>query len=125
MAARAAVLIGINYTSGPPSVSATATTSPRTQPVPGAEADAQAVAARLQGAGYATRTLLGSAATRQAILDALEEARGEAGPDGLLVGYFAGHGAVDPYNAQAAYLVPADGDPDSLYLTGIALDDLA
>src|SRR4051794_5692568 len=90
MPTRSAVVIGINYTVLAPSLGETAAARASSNPLRGAEADAQALAALLAETGYAVRTLLGPAATRAAILDALEEGRATAGADGLLLCYFAG-----------------------------------
>ena len=59
MAQNAAVIIGINYDAGG--------ARPGLPPVRYAEADARAVAALLEPAGYAVALLIGAAATREAI----------------------------------------------------------
>jgi hypothetical protein len=78
-----------------------------------------------RGAVYRVTTLLGAQASRRAILDLLREQARAAGPDGLLLVYFAGHGQVDPDDPNTAYLLPADADPAALSATAIPLDDVA
>jgi tetratricopeptide (TPR) repeat protein len=117
MAARAAVVVGINYTADPP----TPTQIPELK---FAEADAQAITDRLKQAGYDVVCLLGAAASERAIRRALVQAARAAGEAGLCVIYFSGHGLLDPTNPQRAYLAPADVEPDAPAVTAIALNDL-
>jgi effector-associated domain 1 (EAD1)-containing protein/caspase domain-containing protein len=123
--ARVAAVIGINYTAFPAGVAAEAQNRAGLAALRYAEADATALAAALQGAGYAVETLLGAAATRPAILDLLRRQARAAGSGGLLLVYFAGHGQVDPDDAGTAYLLPVDADPNDPADRGIPLDDLA
>src|SRR5579859_4501832 len=125
MPTRAAVVVGLNYSTFPPGLAADVATRAGRSLLQFAEADAAALAALLQDRGDAVVSLLGPAATHAAILAALQTAVRAIGRDGRLIFYFAGHGEIDPYNAQAAYLLPADADPESLYLTALSLDDLA
>jgi uncharacterized caspase-like protein len=113
MAQRCALVIGINYTQS------------RSSTLHFAESDAAAMADTLKEADYSVVTLLGEAATRRAIIEALRSQSSHAGSDGLLLFYFAGHGEVDPSDSDTAYLMPADADPDALAATAIALDDVA
>jgi hypothetical protein len=122
---RVAAVIGINYTAFPPAVAAEAQTRAGMAPLRYAEADADAMEALLRAAGYAVETLRGAAATRPAILNLLRRQAQAAGPDGLLLVYFAGHGLVDPDDAGTAYLLPVDADPHDPADRGIPLDDLA
>jgi tetratricopeptide (TPR) repeat protein len=116
MAQNAAVIIGINYDVGG--------ARPGLPPLRYAEADARAVAAILEPAGYAVALLLGAAATREAIARAIPRQRRAAGADGLLLIHFSGHGALDPDDPHVSYLLPADTDVDELSATAIALDYL-
>jgi uncharacterized caspase-like protein len=112
MAQLYALVIGINYTQS------------QINPLHFAESDAAAMADVLEEAGYSVVTLLGEAATRAAIIQALVSQSTHAGSDGLLLFYFAGRGEVDPYDSDTAYLVPADADPNNLVATAISLDNL-
>jgi tetratricopeptide (TPR) repeat protein len=69
--------------------------------------------------------LLGSEATRIAIIKTLEQQSLVAGLDGLLLVHFSGHGDVDPHKPDNAYLLPVDADPQALGATAIPLEDLA
>ncbi len=119
-----AVVIGINYTNPSPGADNDGTRGFVT-PLRFAEADARAMAAALQQHDYDVVTLLGADATRRKIIESLRRQSLAAGGDGLLFVYFAGHGDIDPYDAQIAYLLPADADPEALDSTAIPLDDLA
>jgi tetratricopeptide (TPR) repeat protein len=120
MTGRAAVVVGINYETGAESGGTRAGLTR----LRFAEADAQAVAAELETAGYAVRVLLGAAATRSAIINAIVQQRRVAGADGLLILHFSGHGDVDPDDEQMAYLLPVDTNPDELPATAIPLNVL-
>lgn len=85
-----------------------------------AEADAKAFAALCEDHfGYKTRTLLGPAADKAAVEQAVATAASELGPDDALVFFFAGHGQVveQPKAGEVGYLVPVDAALD-LKLTG-------
>src|SRR5215207_8927901 len=122
MAERRAVVIGINYSNLPPGLPEEAAGRAGLNPLRFAEADAQDMAAVLTDQGYQVVALVGAAATRQAIIRAIEtQGRLAAEQNDLLLVYFAGHGDVDPYNNRVAYLLPADADPDNLASTAIPL----
>ena len=88
---------------------------PRFMPLGNAEADALEVARVLSASPYDFRssTILGSEATRQAILEALFQLR-EAGPDDRILVYFAGHGytLTNKRGYDTGYLACADTLPE-------------
>src|SRR4051794_37294383 len=92
MGQRTAVVVGINYDKFPKGINAQQRQRAGLQPLHYAEADATEMAATLEQAGYKVVALTGAAATRVAILAALEEQRSAAGPDGVLLFHFSGHG---------------------------------
>jgi hypothetical protein len=124
MSSRTAVVIGINYSSSASNATAEVRARAGAAPLRFAENDAIEVSEALKREGYDVTRLLGSDATREAIIQALRRQRALAGMDGLLVVYFGGHGEVDPQAPGAAYLVPFDANPENLETTGISLDDL-
>src|SRR4051794_28781599 len=81
-----------------------------------AEEDAQALAALLQGRGFAAVTLLGAAATRRAILTAVDQCAQTAAELCLL--YFAGHGlhGTRTLDQGQVCFAPYDFDPDETTL---------
>src|SRR5690348_11159301 len=101
---RAALVIGINYNTFPLRVPLRVIERAGINPLRYAEADARDLATILQEAGYNVVSLLGPAATRRAIIEALRKQRRVAEPDGLLVVYFSGHGDLDC--DEVAYLLP-------------------
>lgn len=125
MAERVAVVIGINYTHFPGGVPGEAATRAGLNALHFAEADAREMAATLQASGYDVAPLLGIAATRVAIIDALRRQSRAAGDTGLLLVYFAGHGQIDPDDPDTAYLLPVDADPQNPADRAIPLDELA
>ncbi len=125
MAERVAVVIGINYTHFPAGVPGEAATRAGLNALRFAEADAHDMAATLQASGYDVVPLLGSDATRVAIIDALRRQSRAAGDTGLLLVYFAGHGQIDPDDPDTAYLLPVDADPQNPADRAIPLDELA
>jgi hypothetical protein len=125
MADHVAVCIGINYDHFPSGTPGAAAVRAGANALRFAEADARDVAAALQESGYEVITLLGVAATRDAILDALYTQREKVRDDGLLLVYFSGHGQVDPQDPNTAYLLPVDADPQKPVHRAIPLDDLA
>jgi hypothetical protein len=125
MAERVAVVVGINYTHFPAGVPGEAVTRAGLNALRFAEADARDMAATLQASGYDVAPLLGIAATRVAIIDALRRQGRAAGDTGLLLVYFAGHGQIDPDDPDTAYLLPVDADPQNPADRAIPLDELA
>lgn len=125
MPGRAAVIIGINYAKPdlPSSMSADMQGRAGLNPLRYAENDAVELAAELESAGYDVISLLGLAATRHAIINAIIEKRRAVGKDGFLIVHFSGHGDVDDRD-EAAFLLPVDADPASLASTAIPLEDL-
>src|SRR5690348_2789623 len=97
-ASRTAVVIGINYTPLLPGGGSAAPDGAESERLRFAEADAQAVAAVLQQAGYQVETLLGAEASRTAIGQSIRLQTLIAGADGACLVYFAGHGQIDPFN---------------------------
>src|SRR4051812_18631613 len=95
MSKRAAVVVGINYDKFPRGISAKQRQRAGLQPLRYAEADATELAEVLCQAGYEVEKVLGSAATREAILAAIAKQCAVAGSDGLLLFHFSGHGDVD------------------------------
>lgn len=85
----------------------------RFRPLQTAVSDAKAMAQVLHDQfGFETRLLLDSDATRTKIIDALSEYRRTLKPDDNLLVYYAGHGHYDK-EADKAYWLPVDADPDS------------
>ena len=125
MAERVAVVIGINYTHFPAGLPGEAATRAGLNALRFAEADAHDMTATLQASGYDVAPLLGIAATRVAIIDALRRQGRAAGDTGLLLVYFAGHGQIDPDDPDTAYLLPVDADPQNPADRAIPLDELA
>ncbi len=123
MASRAAVVIGINYEPDPYARGQVRVMQPALR---FAEADARAMAAELEQAGYKVALLCGAAATDGAIRSALVAQRRIAGAEGHILFYFAGYYdfAPDPY-AQVIHLVPVDADFNNLASTGIPLYAIA
>lgn len=125
MSANRAVVIGINYTKFPASVSAAVSSRAGLNPLRYAEADAHDMASVLEESGYIVESLTGPMATREAIIATLRKQKLAAiESDGFLLVYFAGHGDVDPDDAQMAYLLPANGDPQDMPTTAIPLQDV-
>jgi tetratricopeptide (TPR) repeat protein len=122
MTTRAAVVIGINYDRFPEGISAEAQERGGFGKLQFAETDARDMAAVLTAAGYDIVSLLGVDATREAIIEAILKQRQTAGPDGLLVIYFAGHGHAN--DDEIAYLIPVDIKAESIEATGITLTSL-
>src|SRR5690242_12163729 len=109
---RVAVVIGINNTRFSVTLSNTASARTYLMPLPFAEAAARELAKILRRSGYEVIKLLGSVATREAIIENLEEQAKLARNRGdLLIVYFAGYGDVDRSNRDIAYLLPSDADP--------------
>jgi uncharacterized caspase-like protein len=92
----------------------------RVRPLPAVQ-DAQDVAAALADparCGYPAanvRVLLEEAATRAAIVDALDELAARARPSSTVFVYFSGHGGAAPHagDGERCYLLPIDGGWDS------------
>src|SRR5438105_4671738 len=95
MATHVAVVIGINYTDPAAEPPPPGQTRARMTPLRWAQADAEALAAALGDAGYAVTRLLGTEATREAMIAAIEQQSEQVTADGVFVVYFAGHGDVD------------------------------
>ncbi|NDJ34708.1 MAG: caspase family protein [Chloroflexi bacterium] len=95
-------------------------------PLGEAEADAQKFAALLESPafGFEVRTLLGEAATREAVLEALFALQ-QAGPDDRLLVYIAGHGytLVDRFGAETGYLACVDTESEKHY-TALELEEI-
>jgi hypothetical protein len=125
MTERVAVVIGINYTHFPSGLPGETATRAGLNALRFAEADARDMAATLEASGYDVAPLLGIAATRVAIIDALRRQSRAAGDTGLLLVYFAGHGQIDPDDPDTAYLLPVDADPQNPADRAIPLDELA
>jgi len=123
---RAAVVIGINYRDpSPPGDPPAPPSGARPTPLRYAEDDAKAVAALLEAEGFQVTTLIGEAATEDAITGTIrQQSRAISGPDSLLVVYFAGHGFMDPDDDRLAYLLPYNVAPDDLVSTAIPLENL-
>ena len=80
-----------------------------------AEADAEAIAGLARSHyGYEAETILGPAATKERIEQALERYGRELGDGDALIVFFAGHGKVVdlPRQGEAGYLIPADARLD-------------
>jgi hypothetical protein len=92
-----------------------------------AERDAHAVYDHLVALGYPPRNiafLRGAQATRTGLVKNLEAWLPQnVGPDSTVFFYYSGHGAPD-LKAAAAYLIPADGDPNYLEETAYPLKRL-
>jgi len=73
--------------------------------------DAKAIVACFKTLGFETRELYDEAATKPAIIEILESTLRTAGPNDLVVFFFAGHGIdlKDSADATKGYLVPVDG----------------
>jgi hypothetical protein len=124
MPTRTAVVVGCNYTPAP--AAPASGDAPALPVLQFAEVDAQAMADLLQAQGFTVTPLIGRAATRAAIIEALRtQSRLARAPDNLLVFYFAGHGGPDPDDPNRAYLISADAHPDRLPSTALKLSDLA
>ena len=89
-----------------------------------AERDAQAVKRHLLAMGYPEEniiTLTGDHATKSALEDKLEKwLPMNVGDKSTVFVYYSGHGAPDP-ESKAAFLVPWDGEPESLAATAFPL----
>src|SRR5690242_11967592 len=120
MSQNTAVVVGINYDKFPRSINAKQQRT-RLQALHYAEADATEMAEALRQAGYNVREVIGPAATRAAILDAITTQRTAAGRDGLLLFHFSGHGDAED---DTAYLLPVDADPARLNINGISYHEL-
>jgi tetratricopeptide (TPR) repeat protein len=107
-----AVVVGVNYSNRP------------TGQLSYAEADARDIADVLGSVGFGVERLLGSEATRQAIIEAMEHQCLAAGRNGLVLFYFSGHGGFSRLHEQAAYLIPVDGNSQQVASSCIALSDL-
>jgi formylglycine-generating enzyme required for sulfatase activity len=99
--------------------------SPRWPDLQFAEADVEAVQARLRELGFGEFVVLrGPQATRERILEVLGDdlPRRVGGEDRVLI-YFAGHGQTEELSEgkQQGYLVPVDGDRDRPYATAISM----
>ncbi|HKP54977.1 MAG TPA: tetratricopeptide repeat protein [Chloroflexia bacterium] len=120
-----AVVIGINYRNFPATMDKEVQSRARLNALDYAEADAEEMAALLEADGYNVVKLVGLAATRAAIINAFRAQSRNAGPEGLLLVHYSGHGALDPDNRELAYLLPADADPNDMAVTAMVLDDIA
>jgi hypothetical protein len=106
----------------------------RVRPLPAVQ-DAEDVAAVLADparGGYPAanvRLLLDEAATRTAILGALDELAARAGPSSSVFVYFSGHGGAAAHGgAETCYLMPVEaawGDPAALEATAISGAELS
>jgi WD40 repeat protein len=103
-------------------------TSPRIADLRYPEVDARALARALDGLKGTPwrrvegRTLLGAAATPDAVTAALDSLRATAGPEDLAIVFLAGHGVVD--GAGDYHLLLAGTDPGALDTTALSTDDL-
>lgn len=97
--------------------------------VPFAERDAWAVADTLtlsMGLDRNKVTVLTDTPSRERILRAVSEAAEQAGADGTVWVYFAGHGAADPYSGKRVLLgVDAQSDEETFAARGLAVDELS
>ena len=91
-----------------------------------AERDAEELARVLGAKGFAVEKLLGSAATREAVVRVLgDELPGRVGPRDRVLVYFAGHGLSSGEGESAVgYLLPADGDPEHPAATSVPMTEL-
>ncbi|MBW2457833.1 MAG: caspase family protein [Deltaproteobacteria bacterium] len=93
----------------------------------GARADARAFAQLAQASlGIPKdniRLLIDGKATRTTIQKEIRWMKNNMAQRGRVYFYFSGHGAPDP-TSGVAYLLPADGDPAALDVTGLKLDAL-
>jgi len=85
----------------------------------GANNDANDVTAWLTGWGFAVDLRIGSAATRDAILDGLHALIADVRADDATVVYYSGHGGMlevtDPQPSRLGYLVPTDHEPGARF----------
>jgi hypothetical protein len=125
MSGRYAVVIGINYRNFPATMDQEVQSRAAINALNYAEADAEEMAEQLSADGYDVVKLVGTAATRAAIINALRTQSRNAGPEGLLLVHYSGHGALDPDDRELAYLLPADADPQEMSIFAIALNDIA
>lgn len=123
MAKHTAVVVGINYTHFPPGVPTEVSSRAGLNRLRYAEDDARALSEALKAANYNVLLLVGMAATRVAIIDAIVHQSEAVESSGVFLVYFAGHGDVD--RRGRAYLLPADADPARLAAQGLAMEDLA
>jgi tetratricopeptide (TPR) repeat protein len=124
MPGRYAVVIGINYRNFPATMDQEVQSRAGINALNYAEADAEEMAKQLSADGYDVVKLVGSGATRAAIINALRTQSRNAGPEGLLLVHYSGHGALDPDDRELAYLLPADADPQEMSISAIALNDI-
>lgn len=88
-----------------------------------AEADARELEVVLNNAGYDVALLLGPKATREAIIEAIEQKYEIINrEEDVFLFYFAGHGAVD--HRGRAYLLPFGSDPSRLASTCLPMESL-
>lgn len=125
MPGRYAVVIGINYRNFPATMDQEVQSRAGINALNYAEADAEEMAEQLNADGYDVVKLVGPAATRVAIINALRTQSRNAGPEGLLLVHYSGHGALDPDDHELAYLLPADADPQDMAISAIPLNDIA
>jgi len=76
-----------------------------------AEKDGRDLTDVLRGIGFDVTTLLGSAATRDAVLRSLDAAEKKLGSEDLMIFYFSGHTYV-PENAKTLYLIMSNFQAD-------------
>ena len=73
-----------------------------------------------------TTLLLDEDATKEKILSSLSQILGKADKKDRVIIYFAGHGETMmlPSGGDMGYLVPTDGDLDTLYLSSLPLESI-
>lgn len=125
MPGRYAVVIGINYRNFPATMDQEVQSRAGINALNYAEADAEEMAKMLEADGYDVVKLVGADASRNNIIDALRDQSRKAGPEGLMVVHYSGHGAMDPDDHELAYLLPADADPEEMASDAIPLDSVA
>jgi tetratricopeptide (TPR) repeat protein len=125
MSGRYAVVIGINYRNFPATMDQEAQSHAGINALNYAEADADEMAKLLEADGYDVVKLVDLDATRTGIISALREQNRKAGPEGLLLVHYSGHGALDPNNRELAYLLPVNADPGNMDATAILLESIA
>lgn len=81
--------------------------------LPNAEGDASTLGrtlGELTGEGWQVQTLLGDAASRDGILDAMDELAKRSAEDDRVLIYYAGHGIPHENTADAGWILPSDAE---------------
>jgi uncharacterized caspase-like protein len=84
-------------------------------PLPNAEGDVEAIAealARRRASGWQIETLLGEAATGDAVIDALAELSSKSQKNDRAFVFFAGHGIPHETSEESGWMIPADAERD-------------